>query len=324
MLEKTVSVIIPVFNRGKSLREAVMSVLLQTYEEIEIVIVNDGSTDDTEATVKELQIKWPRTVRVFWQENSGPGRARELGTVKSRGEFIQYLDSDDLLFSNKFNHQVIALQKSPECGIVYGISYQEDYSFDPPLLAGPIRSTGEEINYLFPRLLNDRWWTTSCPLYRRTIIETIGEWKDLINEEDWEFDARAGRLHTSLTWVAIGVSVRRINMSSDHLSFGGCSDTRKVSDRVIAKELLIGYAMQSGIKPSDLEMQIFSRECFLLSRQCAVIGLEEQSKTMFKLAKNASTFYRRNGLDYTLYSILAFLMGWVRTGRLASRIRNML
>jgi glycosyltransferase involved in cell wall biosynthesis len=324
MLKKTVSVVIPVFNRGKSLREAVMSVLLQTHEEIEIVIVNDGSTDDTEVTVKELQIKWPRTVRVFSQNNSGPGSARELGTVKSRGEFIQYLDSDDLLLSEKFKHQVIAFQKDPECGIVYGISYQEDYSFEPPLLAGPIRSTGEEINYLFPRLLNDRWWTTSCPLYRRTIIETIGAWKDLINEEDWEFDARAARLHTSLAWVAIGVSVRRINMSSDHLSFGGCSDTRKVSDRVIAKELLFGYAIQSGIKPSDVEMQIFSRECFLLSRQCALIGLEEQSKTMFKLARSASTFYRKNGLDYVIYSILTFLMGWVRTGRLASRIRNML
>ena len=85
MLEKTVSVVIPVFNRSKSLREAVMSVLLQTHEEIEIVIVNDGSTDNTEMTVKELQIKWPRTVRVFSQNNSGPGRARELGTVKSRG-----------------------------------------------------------------------------------------------------------------------------------------------------------------------------------------------------------------------------------------------
>jgi glycosyltransferase involved in cell wall biosynthesis len=324
MLEKTVSVVIPVFNRGRSLREAIMSVLLQTYEKIEIIIVDDGSTDDTKVTVRELQTKWPRTVRFFWQTNSGPGRARELGTLKSRGEFIQYLDSDDLLLSNKFKYQVMALQNYPECGISYGISYQEDYSFDPPLLTGPIRSTGEEIGYLFPKLLNERWWTTSCPLYRKTIIKTIGSWMDLINEEDWEFDARAARLHTSLTWVAMGVSIRRINMSSDHLSFGGCSDARKVSDRVIAKELLFDYARQSDIKLSDPEMQIFARECFLLSRQCALLGLEDQSESMFTLARNASTFYRRNGPDYLLYSIFVYLMGWVRTGRLASKIRNML
>jgi glycosyltransferase involved in cell wall biosynthesis len=324
MLIGTVSVIIPVFNRGKSLREAVMSVLLQTYSDIEIIIIDDGSTDDTGCIAKELEKKWPHTIQVFWQNNSGPGMARELGTIKSKGEFIQYLDSDDILISDKFKHQVVALQENSESGITYGISYEKDYSFNPPLLRGPIRSTGEEIKYLFPKLLNERWWTTSCPLYRRTIIEKIGSWKDLINEEDWEFDARAARLYTLLTWVAIGVSIRRINLSSDHLSFGGCSDIHKVSDRVIAKELLFKYARQSNIKSSDQEMRLFSRECFLLSRQCAQLGLEEQSERMFKLSRNASEFVRRNGIDYLLYRTLAYLIGWGRTGRLASRIRNML
>jgi len=324
MIKGTVSVIIPVFNRAKSLREAVMSVLLQTHQEVEIIIIDDGSTDNTRAVTKELATKWPGTVRVFWQENSGPGRAREFGTIKSQGEFIQYLDSDDILLCHKFEYQVMALQENPSVGISYGISYQEDYSFNPPLISGPIRSTSKEIPYLFPRLLNERWWTTSCPLYRKTTIEKIGSWKDLINEEDWEFDARAGRLHTSLIWVAKEVSVRRINMSADHLSFGGCSNMRKLSDRVIAKQLLFLYATQSGIKQSDVEMQTFARECFLLCRQCASIGLEEQSEAMFRLSRKASTTYKKIGLDYVIYGIISKSIGWGRTGRIASRIRNML
>lgn len=324
MTNATVSVVIPVFNRALRLREAIMSVLLQTYELIEIIIIDDGSTDDTEVVARELEQKWPKTVTVIRQNNSGPGPAREAGTCKSRGEFIQYLDSDDILLPTKFESQVQALKENPGCGICYGISYQADCSFSPALLIGPIRSTGEQISYLFPKLLNERWWTTSCPLYRKCTVAEIGSWKELINEEDWEFDARAARLHTLLAWVATGVSIRRVNLSQDHLSYGGCSDLRKLSDRVVAKQLLFKYAVTSGIVPVQAEMTLFSRECFLLSRQCAVIGLERESKAMFALSRKASSKWRRNGLDYVIYSMLGYLIGWGRIGRLATKFRSML
>jgi glycosyltransferase involved in cell wall biosynthesis len=324
MKKETVSVIIPVFNRGKALKEAVMSVLLQSHILIEIIIVDDGSTDDTKFTAEILARKWPQSIKVFSQENSGPGGARELGTIKSTGEFIQYLDSDDILVSTKFQSQIKALKEHPESEIAYGISYQADYSFNPPLLMGPLRSTGEEILYLFPKLLNERWWTTSCPLYRRSLVERIGPWKDLINEEDWEFDARAARLHTRLIWVEKGVSIRRIHLGTDHLSSGGCSNRKKMCDRVIAKQLLFKYAIDYGIQKSDAEMRLFARECFLLSRQSAGIALSSQSRIMYMLARNASTALKRYGLDYICYGLLGHLVGWERVGRLASRMRNML
>ena len=324
MSREIVSVIVPVFNRGNRLKEAVMSVLLQSYPHIEIVIIDDGSTDDTKLIAENLAIRWPNTVTIFSQINSGPGPARELGTIKSKGEFIQYLDSDDLLLPTKLELQVKALLENPGCGIAYGISYQADYSFTPPLMTGPIRSTGEEISYLFPKLLNDRWWTTSCPLYRSSVVKMIGPWKPLLNEEDWEFDARAGRLHTLLLWIPTGVSIRRINLSEDHLSYGGCSDIRKLADRVFAKQLLFEYAIDSEIEHSHNEMKAFARECFLLSRQCAIAGLEKETRFMFGLSRNASGRYRKNGIDYLIYRLLASLIGWCRTGILTSNIRNML
>jgi glycosyltransferase involved in cell wall biosynthesis len=302
----------------------VMSVLLQTYDNIEIVIIDDGSTDDTYRVAQELAKKWPLTINLFRQSNLGPGPARQLGTQNSCGEFIQYLDSDDLLLPLKFEQQVISLKNNPKCSISYGISYQADYSFDPPLISGPIRSTGEEIFFLFPKLLNERWWTTSSPLYRRSLVQQIGSWRNLINEEDWEFDARAARLGTSLVWINIGVSIRRINMSGDHLSSGGCTDKRKLAHRTIAKQLLFSYAITSGIKASDKEMQIFAKECFLLSRQCALLGLERESSIMFKLSRDASIPFKKYGLSYLLYRILVFLFGWVKAGRFATKLRNML
>ncbi len=115
-----VSTIIPVHNRASLLREAVASVLAQTYRPIEIIIVDDGSTDDTPAAADILAAEHRGEIRVLHQRNMGPGLAREAGRQVARGEFIQYLDSDDVLLPRKFEGQVAGLLRHPECGVAYG------------------------------------------------------------------------------------------------------------------------------------------------------------------------------------------------------------
>src|SRR5262245_3265283 len=100
-VEGLVSTIIPVHNRPALLREAVASVIAQTYRPVEIIIVNDGSTDATGREAEALA-KTHSEVRAIHRENGGPGAAREKGRLAARGEFIQYLDSDDLLLPTKF------------------------------------------------------------------------------------------------------------------------------------------------------------------------------------------------------------------------------
>src|SRR5437660_1100924 len=110
MITNLVSTIIPVYNRSAMLREAVGSVLAQTYRPIEIIIVNDGSTDETPQVCRRLAQANPSVVRVISRQNGGPGVAREAGRQLAMGEFIQYLDSDDLLHPLKFERQVAALR----------------------------------------------------------------------------------------------------------------------------------------------------------------------------------------------------------------------
>src|SRR5215475_1428390 len=107
--EGLVSTIIPVFNRFVVLHEAVASVLAQTYRPIEIIVVNDGSTDETGREAEALA-EAHSELRVIHRENGGPGEARETGRRAARGEFIQYLDSDDLLLPTKFALQVAGLR----------------------------------------------------------------------------------------------------------------------------------------------------------------------------------------------------------------------
>jgi glycosyltransferase involved in cell wall biosynthesis len=109
LVEGLVSTIIPVHNRPALLREAVASVLAQTYRPIEIIIVDDGSTDETGREAEALAEKYSE-VHSIHRQNGGPGAARETGRLAARGEFTQYLDSDDLLLPTKFELQVAGLR----------------------------------------------------------------------------------------------------------------------------------------------------------------------------------------------------------------------
>ncbi|MFM9088718.1 MAG: glycosyltransferase family 2 protein [Cyanobium sp.] len=319
-----VSTIIPVYNRGDLLREAVASVLAQTHRPIEILIVNDGSQDDTGSVAENLAQGSAGQVRVIHQDNAGPGVARQRGLEASRGEFIQFLDSDDLLLPGKFAAQVGALRRAPHCQICYGPSFEENHAVQPLRRRGPMRATGEPRERLFPQLLVERWWTTSSPLYRRGLLMRIGPWQPWINEEDWEYDARAGATDAPLAWVSEPVSVRRIHLPGGHLSDRGCEDPRKLTHRALAQASLFRCARQAGVSLNSPEMRHFARAAFLLSRQSGLVGIPSVSASLYDLARRASTPRRRLAPDLLLYGLLASLLGWERTARWSMGLRNRL
>src|SRR5438045_7898820 len=88
------SIVIPTYNRSELLREALESVFAQTFTDYEVVAVDDGSTDETVQVLRS----YGQQVRFFRQENKGPGAARNLGLTQARGEYVAFLDSDDLWF----------------------------------------------------------------------------------------------------------------------------------------------------------------------------------------------------------------------------------
>ena len=322
MADGLVSTIIPVYNRAGMLREAVASVFAQTYRPIEIIIVDDGSTDDTRQAADELAHTHPHEIRVIHQSNTGPGPAREAGRQALRGEFIQYLDSDDLLLPEKFKKQVAGLREHPECGVSYGKTRFVEKGKASEDVAW--KRTGEEILSMFPSFLESRWWGTSTPLYRRDVTDFAGPWVDLWNEEDWEYDCRIAAQDVRLHYVADFVSEERKH-SGDRLSTSGSRDPSKLKHRAQAHALILGHAQRAGIGEDEPEMQHFGRELFLLSRQCGAAGLANESKQLFELAKRASGESRARGWDFKLYGFLASIAGWTRLGKMAcysDTIRN--
>jgi glycosyltransferase involved in cell wall biosynthesis len=314
MNEGLVSTIIPVFNRGEMLREAVASVLGQTYRPIEVDIVDDGSTDDTPDVCRALVNEHPESVRVRRQENSGPGVARETGRGMAHGEFIQYLDSDDLLDRRKFEVQVATLRANPDCGVAY--CYTRYYRIGETPTDRPWKGSGRTVETMFPSFLNERWWDTPTPIYRRSVCDAAGPWSNLRLEEDWEYDCRIAALGTRLVHCReFLVDVR--DHAEARLCRGAENDPARMRERGRAHGLVYQHARRAGIGPDDLHMQRYARELFLLARQCGAAGLAHESRELFELAREASGPQRAQGRDFLIYDRVARCLGWRMAGRLA-------
>ena len=122
--DPVVSVIVPTFNREKLLPRALDSILNQTYSDWEIVIVDDGSTDNTAGLVADYKRRIGDRILCLHQPNRGVSRARNRGIDECRGRFVAFLDSDDEFLPNKLQRQLDLFEMRPELGLVYS-----DYSF---------------------------------------------------------------------------------------------------------------------------------------------------------------------------------------------------
>jgi glycosyltransferase involved in cell wall biosynthesis len=186
-----VSVIIPTHNYARYLRDAVESVRAQTRGDWECIVVDDGSTDETPEVLARLAAEEPRLVRLS-QPRRGPSAARNAGLRQAHGEFVQFLDADDLLQPTKLAAHVATLDANVHVDIVYGpTGYFDDGSaaiVRATLRGGslPEPSSGSGWTML-EALLAANLMTIGAPLIRRTVFDCIGLFDEgLARMEDWE------------------------------------------------------------------------------------------------------------------------------------------
>ena len=313
MIEGLVSTIIPVYNRDAMLREAVASVLAQSWRPIEIIIVNDGSTDDTQQVMAELQSRHPETIRLLRQDNAGPGAARQAGVALAQGEFVQFLDSDDLLLPEKFSLQVEGLRSDPQAGIAYGKTYTREHGVR---VAGSAQHTGERHRTLFPALLKEPLWPTLAPLYRHALLHAVGPWPAAKQLEDWQYDAQAAALGVKLHYVDAYVAETR-NHNESRLCHLWQIDAGAMRDRADAYVQVLGHAQRAGIARETPEMQQFVRSLFWMAREVAAYGLPREAEQLFDLARSNAL---HPGWDYRLFAVAAAALGWARCGKLARMV----
>ena len=111
-----ISVIIPVFNGEQTIEETINSILDQTFQDIEIIIINDGSTDATLEIVENIS---DSRIKIFSYPNAGLSASRNRGIDRAKGEYISFIDADDLWTPDKLELQWQALQKNPQAAVAY-------------------------------------------------------------------------------------------------------------------------------------------------------------------------------------------------------------
>jgi glycosyltransferase involved in cell wall biosynthesis len=188
-----VSIIVPTYNRSALLADLLESVINQYLRPIEVVVVDDGSTDDTAEIVQECFTGITGDAGVLYRYerldiSSGAPAARNRGCRLARGEAVMFVDSDDVLLPNGLSDLCERLAAHPEWGYVYGRVGLTDAALVP--LAG-VRDIGAPFRAGVPEDVAGYHWHTMGALYRRSCIDSVGLWnEELTGSQDWEYQAR--------------------------------------------------------------------------------------------------------------------------------------
>ena len=190
----TVSILIPAYNAERFVGAALQSALDQTWPTTEIILVDDGSTDQTFAVARKYE---SATVKILHQENRGAAAARNTALREAQGDFLQYLDADDLLSADKIREQLVLLQENPNYLSVSSALYFFDGE-DPD--AGLLERSGavdtdDPVQFLM-QLLGSEGPTRNIPcgawLTPRSVASSAGPWDDSVRspDDDGEYFAR--------------------------------------------------------------------------------------------------------------------------------------
>ncbi len=183
-----ISVVIPTYNRANLIERSIRSVLNQTYKNLEVIVVDDGSTDNTEEVVRSIQ---DERIIYYKQENGGAGMARNTGVSLAGADYVAFHDSDDVFRPEKLEKQMAYMEAHPEYSMVYcnyehhsteGVSNIVPRGFNP---IGPL-----EGDMFFTILINN---TIGAPtmLFKKACFEEVGGFDTSLRcLEDWEFALR--------------------------------------------------------------------------------------------------------------------------------------
>ena len=268
-----ISVVVPCFNQGRYLRDAVDSLKTQSFPDWECIIVNDGSSDDTALAV-EAQVRTDRRVRAINQPNQGLSAARNRGISEARGRYIQFLDADDVIMLEKFQFQLEAMQGIAQpsvvsCDYCYG-THERVWTRDPKLK--PLRSVLDAGDPLLDLALN---WEIGlsipchCFLFDGSLFREHGLRFSvaLKNHEDWDcwmrvFAHRPGYRHVPQQLAVYrnalgamskqGLAMRRGFLKAIRLQQEYQKDAlvkeALVKKRGLTKRAYAGYAWLGGLR----------------------------------------------------------------------------
>ncbi|MFZ1323194.1 MAG: glycosyltransferase family A protein [Ignavibacteria bacterium] len=262
---KLVSVIIPFYNRVDLLKSSIKSVINQTYKPIEVILVDDFSSEKFDLreldkyNSSDFNIKLIRNPR-----NLGPGLSRETGRLIAKGDYFAYLDSDDFWHREFLEKLVHSMEKNPIAGMAYSKT----------LL---IRSKGNFLrnkndktyDSIIPIIfdMHGRPWATGACVWRREIVNKIGPWTKSRIWEDYEYDIRAAKINNNI--IHVPEILFYVNMDSKE-KISLVRNTKKMIEDKARSILNISRQLRNSEFSKEKEIQ--ERITYFLLTSCATLS----------------------------------------------------
>ena len=299
----TLSVIIPNYNRAALIGETLDNVFAQTRPPDEVIVVDDGSTDDSVAVIE----RYGARITFIRQANAGPGAARNRGLAAARGELIQFMDSDDLWSLNKLEVQERALSESG-AGFAYSPWLQARLEggrarhADPVIQQHPLPPSRSPLAWYL------RGWVIvfQCCLFRRSLLDAAGSYReDLMPSEDSELLFRILKSGARPVHVPEALVLYRLH-GGEQISRGGMASQRRAKDwaryvGVVADQL--GDA--AGL--SDSDRRHWRWRAFEAARGLRAAGIE--SETAVELSQFSQLARRGDRLANRIRAVIGRRLG---------------
>jgi glycosyltransferase involved in cell wall biosynthesis len=186
----TISVIIPAYNAERTILKTIESVQQQTYKDLEIIVINDGSSD---RTLEVLATIFDQKLKIYSYKNGGLPTARNRGISRATGDYISFIDADDLWTEDKLEKQLLALQQHPNAGVAYSwTTFMVEDPDNPNNISFVPDNQVSFTGNIFPDLLLGNFISNgSNILTRREAIESVGGFEPTLKScEDWDYYLR--------------------------------------------------------------------------------------------------------------------------------------
>ncbi len=211
-----VSVIIPAYNVASYISETLDSVIAQTFSDMEIIIVNDGSTDTTPNIIESYAARDPR-IRIIHQENRGLAGARNTGLRSAVGDYLCIFDSDDIMMPDKIAVQVSYLDAHPACGLVYTDCY---HFIDGTNRVRTVLEPDLSKENAYEILLHGNHLNPNVVMFRKSVYESLGGFDETLRSaEDWEYWLKFA--HAGVNFGHVNQPLTRYRVRSNSLSGDG-------------------------------------------------------------------------------------------------------
>ena len=238
MKEPLISIVMPIFNTETYLAEAIDSVIDQTYQNWELFLVNDSSPGNTKIIVDPF-IAADNRIKYFEHPNAGPSFTRNQGILKSKGDFIAFLDSDDVWHPGKLEMQLTVFEDKPLVGVVY--SQRKTIDDEGQMICGYLPKL--HAGMLLNKLWVDNFVCLSSSIIRRSVVQKVGLFDDKIRmSQDYDFWLRVARVYP-FAYINKGLVSYRIH--SDQISKR--TEERSISVRKIRRNFYSQYGSEINL-----------------------------------------------------------------------------